>query len=80
MSKTEKLLKELNAARRLAYPDIGYLCYANIRGDGSRPGYKSIYRIVNAGGGVSLSTLNKRSATRQCQAIGDAIRAELPLT
>lgn len=40
-----------NEARGLTYPSVGYLQYADIRGDGGayRPGF---YVCVNASGGV----------------------------
>ena len=50
--KIDKLCAAINQARGLSYPSIGYLFYADIRGDGiKRP--RSVWQITNGGGGVS---------------------------
>lgn len=49
-------IQRLNFARRLTYPMIGHLRFADIKGDGVyRP---RVYAIINAGGGVCYSELN----------------------
>ncbi len=57
-TKTDLALAALNEARGLKYPDIGYLCYTNVTGDGRSPAYRSIWHIINAGGGIARSHLN----------------------
>lgn len=42
----------LNDRRGIKYPDIGYLLYSDIRGDGG-PYNPNFYVISNPGGGVS---------------------------
>jgi len=74
MSTTKKLLAELNSAKGLSYPDIGYALYMDARGDGNyRP---SVYIIINAGGGVTYSSLNATSARARCENIRRAIEKE----
>lgn len=53
MKKTiiSKLCEQINEARRVSYPNKGYLYFADIRGDGANQ--KRVYRIVNDGGGVT---------------------------
>lgn len=72
MSVTSRLLAELNAARGLVYPDIGYSYFGDVKGDGVfRP---RVYTIVQ-GGGVTLSDLNAPSARQRCNKIRAAILA-----
>ena len=53
---TSRLVDKINKARGLKYPSIGYLLFQDIKGDGmSKPG---LHEIINAGGGVSRSSLN----------------------
>ena len=69
---TVKLLKELNAALDLSYPQIGYSYYADVTGSGtSKP---AIWTITNASGGVSRSDLNADTARKRCENIREAIR------
>jgi len=71
MNTTEKLLSELNDIRGLTYPMVGYTLYRDVIGDGV---YKPrIYTIVNEGGGVAYSGLNKGTARKRCDAIRLAI-------
>lgn len=50
--KIDLILAEINLLRgRLKYPQIGYLYYANIAGDGRN--YRTVYAITGNGGGVS---------------------------
>lgn len=74
MNTTEKLLKELNAARGLKYPDIGYSYFADIKGDGRN--IRSIYIIINENGGVCYSSLNGKTPRERCNKIRRAIRLE----
>lgn len=72
MSTTKRLLAELNAARGLAYPDVGYTYFAGVTGAGGK--YRpSVYTIINAGGGVTYSDLNDVSARKRCDKIRAAI-------
>jgi len=48
-----------NDAKMLDYPMIGYLMYADIKGDGHSR--RRVYQIVNANGGVTYSPLNGRT-------------------
>lgn len=51
-SKIDNLCDEINRLNGNAtYPQMGYLYYADIRGDGHN--IKKVYAIVNAGGGVT---------------------------
>ncbi|UUV43072.1 hypothetical protein RCDORA_99 [Rhodobacter phage RcDora] len=68
---TERLLAELNAARGLKYPDIGYCYFADVKGDGTYN--PRVYTIVNPQGGVTLSYLNAPSPRERCQKIRAAI-------
>lgn len=75
MSKTttEKLLDRLNELRGLSYPQIGYLYFADIKGDGRN--IKKVYVITNEGGGVRLSSLNGRTDRDRC----NRLRVEIDL-
>lgn len=68
---TEKLLNELNAARGLKYPDIGYSFFADVKGDGTNR--RRVYTIINTGGGVTFSELNAATARQRCDKIRAAI-------
>lgn len=61
-SKIDIAVDALNAKRGLAYPMIGHMRYANIAGDGRR--YRTLYVIINEGGGVSYSEFNARSTRK----------------
>lgn len=74
MTTTEKLLRELNAARGLEYPAKGYAYFADVRGDGG-PLRRSVWVIINGDGGVTRSCLNGRTARETCENIRAAIRA-----
>lgn len=69
---TEKLLTQLNIKRGLEYPDIGYSYYADIRGDGRN--IRSVWTIINEGGGVTYSNLNGSTPRETCDKIREAIR------
>lgn len=69
---TDTLLDYLNEKNGKVYPQIGYVYFADIKGDGRN--IKSVYRIINEGGGVQYATdLNGPTAAKRCA----AIRAEL---
>lgn len=68
---TEKLLNQLNTARGLKYPDIGYSYFADITGDGRKR--RSIYTIINAGGGVTYSEMNASNPRDRCDNVRAAI-------
>jgi hypothetical protein len=53
-------IQQFNFARRLNYPAIGHLRFADIHGDGG-PYRPRVYAIINANGGVSYSELNGAS-------------------
>jgi hypothetical protein len=46
----DKLCAAINEARRVVYPQKGYLMFSDIRGDGMRR--RRVYEIMNEGGGV----------------------------
>jgi hypothetical protein len=71
MSVTDKLLGELNTLRGLEYPDQGFSYFANAAGDGRT--YRSVYTIVNKGGGVTYSSLNAATDRQRCDKIRAAI-------
>ena len=71
--KIDKALDDLNAARGLAYPAIGFACYANLWGDPVRA--RRVYAICNVNGGVTNSPLQMRSARATLAAIRNATRA-----
>lgn len=70
---TEKLLKELNTALGLTYPQVGYQYYADVTGFGGshRP---TIWVIINKSGGVDRSDLNAATSRKRCDNIREAIR------
>lgn len=53
MAKTviQTLCDEINKARRVVYPQRGYLMFADIKGDGRNR--KRVYMIMKEGGGVT---------------------------
>ena len=71
MNVTKKLLKELNEARGLKYPDIGYLYWADVVGSGIHS--PRVYYIINSDGGVTLSEYNAANAKKRCAKIRAAI-------
>lgn len=71
MTTTEKLLNELNALCGKKYPDKGYCMFQDVRGDGRN--IRSVYVIINDGGGVAYSGLNDSSARKRCENIRNAI-------
>ena len=70
-STTERLLEELNAAKGLSYPQVGYSYFADVKGDGRN--IRSVYTIVNAQGGVSYSPYNAATPRQRCANIRAAI-------
>lgn len=71
-TETDKLLDKLNERRGVQYPQVGYLYFADIRGDGSN--IKRVYQIINIGGGVSLAhDLNDRNPVKRCAKIRAAL-------
>jgi hypothetical protein len=56
----DRLCEQYNQARGLVYPSIGYLTFADYKGDGQPP-RRRLYEIVNQGGGVTRSILNGRT-------------------
>lgn len=57
--KIDKALDELNAKRGLVYPQVGFLYFADVRGDGDKVN-RRVWQIVNASGGITYSDLNAR--------------------
>ena len=50
-SKIDKLCSAINEKRGHVYPSIGYIYYADVKGDGiKRP--RSVWQIISAHGGV----------------------------
>ena len=70
-SVTERLLADLNAARGLKYPDIGYSYFADVKGDGTYN--PRIWTICNQQGGVTFSDLNAATPRERCSRIRAAI-------
>lgn len=71
---TDKLLDELNAKKKLVYPQVGYFYFADIRGDGRN--IRSVYQITSPGGGVCYAhELNDISSKKRCEKIRAAIQA-----
>ncbi len=68
---TDKLLEQLNALHGVKYPEKGYSYFADIKGDGRN--IKSVYTIINEGGGVTYSSLNASTPAKRCQNIREAI-------
>jgi hypothetical protein len=64
MTLTEQLAKRINELRGLTYPSVGYLMWADIRGDGTYS--PRLYEIVTEKGGVCISGLHHRSSRRRC--------------
>ena len=52
MAKTviQTLCDQINEARRVKYPQKGYLMFSDIKGDGQNR--KRVYAVLNDGGGV----------------------------
>ena len=71
MSVTEKLLRELNDARGIVYPQVGYCFFADIKGDGRN--IKKVYSVVNENGGAVYSNLNASTPRERCQRIRKAL-------
>lgn len=55
-STIDNLCDKLNHNRGLTYPSIGYVYFADIRGDGRRK--RALWEIINSGGGVARSIIN----------------------
>lgn len=70
-SKIDLAVDALNAKRGLTYPMIGHMRYANLWGEPRRR--RSLYVIINEGGGVSYSEFNARSPRKTL----DKLRSEL---
>lgn len=52
----DNLCDKLNANRGLTYPSIGYVYFADIRGNGRSR--RALWEIINIGGGVARSIIN----------------------
>jgi hypothetical protein len=72
-STTESLLGELNASKGLVYPQIGYSFFADVKGDGRN--IRSVYTVINEGGGVTYSEFNAATPRERCNKIRAAISA-----
>jgi hypothetical protein len=59
--KIDLALVALNLKLGLRYPDIGYSYFANLWGGERSQRY--VYTIINAGGGVTYSPLNGKTAS-----------------
>lgn len=57
--KIDLAVDALNQRKGLKYPMIGHMRYANIWGEPRR--YRSLYVIINEGGGVGYSEYNGRT-------------------
>lgn len=73
MTTSAKLIKQLNIALGLKYPEIGYHLYQDVAGNGiAKP---RIYVVTNSSGGVSYSgELNDTNPRKRCENIREAIR------
>ena len=49
-STIDKLCEAINKARNVAYPEVGYLYFADVKGDGQNR--RKVYRVCNKLGGV----------------------------
>lgn len=63
-------LEKLNEVKGLKYRDVGYAYYADIKGDGQNN--RRIWKIINEGGGVTRSDLNRSTMRETLQAIQQA--------
>jgi hypothetical protein len=70
---TEKLLTELNQLRKLTYPNIGFLYWADVDGRGTY--LPRVYVIINEQGGINLSALHHNNSNQRCKNIRQAITA-----
>lgn len=70
--KIDLAVDALNAHKGLKYPMIGHMRYANIAGDGRR--YRSLYVIINDGGGVAYSEYNARSPKETLRKLEEAVK------
>lgn len=66
-AKTDELLAILNEARGFKSRDIGFSFFADIKGDGRD--IRSVYTVINAGGGVTYSHMNAGSPKGRIQRI-----------
>jgi hypothetical protein len=71
--KIDRALDELNAARGKKYPDIGYVYYADIKGNGG-VSRRSIWHVIYQNGGVTRSELNKAYSRATLAAIISTIK------
>ena len=56
----DKLCDKYNRAKGFTYPSIGYIYFADIKGDGTiLP--RRVWEVITAGGGVSRSVLNGKT-------------------
>lgn len=67
----DKLCEAINTARGLSYPDIGYLYFANIAGDGRK--HRTVYAIVTQGGGV-VAVHNAGSPLKTAKKLRDVLQ------
>jgi hypothetical protein len=61
---TERLVSAINKKHRKTYPNIGYLMFADVCGNGSNR--KQLYVIANDKGGVTYSDLNGSTPRERC--------------
>lgn len=69
--KIDIAVDEYNARRGLTYPMIGHMRYANIVGDGRN--YRTLYVIINDGGGVSYSEFNAATPKKTLEKLRAAL-------
>jgi len=60
IGKIDRLCAAINARRELVYPSVGYLYYADIRGDGVRR-RRTVWQIITPSGGVCRAAENRRA-------------------
>jgi hypothetical protein len=70
----DKAISQLNQKRGLQYPAIGFLIFADIKGDGGKL-RRRIYVIANSDGGVSFSDLNAATYQQSYARIKKAIES-----
>jgi hypothetical protein len=68
----DKLCEAINKARRVTYPQKGYLLFQDIRGDGMRR--RRVYMITSDGGGVTA--IHNGSYRKTAQNLRDVLAVQ----
>lgn len=70
----EAALAGLNRMKGLVYPAVGYVYYADVKGDGTNQ--RRVYRICNENGGVRIAYDLQGSTMRKTLANIESVKAE----